>query len=171
MYLYDILFREVKQVYIELIFHFLRKEGLRVHTHVGSENWNRAAALYVRMQVFVMERDIPLKEEFDSEDRDETIYVVVYDGEKPVATGRYKQVDPETIRPGRIAVLKEYRKKGLGEVIVKELETIGKEAGCRSSVIHGELSAAEFYEKLGYTRDSDVYEEDGVPCVTLVKSL
>ena len=29
-----------------------------------------------------MERGIPLKEEFDSEDHDATIYVVVYDTEK-----------------------------------------------------------------------------------------
>lgn len=140
-------------------------------THIGNEKWNRAAALYVRMQVFVMERNIPLKEEFDTEDNDDTVYVVVYDGEKPVATGRYKQIDSETIRPGRIAVLKEYRKQGLGELVVRALEDFGKEQGCTVSIIHGELTAAEFYEKLGYTRDSDVYEEDGVPCVSLIKSM
>lgn len=139
--------------------------------HVGSENWNQAAALYVRMQVFVIERNISLKDEFDSLDQDETVYVVIYDDEKPVATGRHNQVDSETIRPGRIAVLKEYRKKGLGEVVVKELEKLGRSNGCSKSVIHGELSAAKFYEKLGYTISSDVYEEDGEPCVTLTKEL
>ncbi|WP_423190199.1 GNAT family N-acetyltransferase [Alkalibacterium sp. f15] len=142
-----------------------------METHTGKEKWNRAAALYIRMQVFVMERDIPLKVEFDSEDHDEMIYVVIYDGEKPVATGRHKQIDSDTIRPGRVAVLKEYRKKGLGELVVKELEALGKKQGCTTSVIHGELSAAGFYEKLGYTRESDIYYEDGVPCVTLKKSL
>ncbi|MFO8069260.1 MAG: GNAT family N-acetyltransferase [Alkalibacterium sp.] len=139
--------------------------------HTGKEKWNRAAALYVRMQVFVMERSIPLKEEFDTEDHDETIYVVIYDGEKPVATGRYKQIDSDTVRPGRIAVLKEYRKKGLGESVVKELEDLGREQGCTTSVIHSELSATGFYEKLGYTKVSDIYYEDGAPCVTLKKSL
>lgn len=138
---------------------------------IGKEKWNRAAALYVRMEVFVMERGIPLKEEFDSEDHDETIYVVIYDGEKPVATGRYKQIDEDTIRPGRIAVLKEYRKKGLGAVVVKELEALGEISGCKMSVIHGELSAVKFYEKLGYTKGTDVYYEDGVPCATLGKQL
>ena len=123
------------------------------------------------MKVFVMGREIPLEEEFDSEDKDGTVYVVVYDGDKPVATGRYKQIDAETIRPGRIAVLKDYRKQGLGESVVKALEDLGKERGCTKSVIHGELTAAEFYEKLGYTRDSDVYLEDDVPCVTLKKTL
>ena len=146
-----IIFREIYNTYINSGKIFLRKEGLTMKTHIGKEKWNRAAALYVRMNVFVMERGIPLKEEFDSEDHDETIYVVIYDGERPVTTGRYKQIDSDTIRPGRIAVLKEYRKKGLGEVVVKELEALGK--------------------KLGYTKESDVYYEDGVPCVTLNKEL
>lgn len=72
------------------------------YTHIGNENWNRASALYIRMQVFVRERNIPLKEEFDTEDKDETVYVVLYDGEKPVVTGRYKQINSDAIRPGRL---------------------------------------------------------------------
>ncbi|SFC62397.1 Predicted N-acyltransferase, GNAT family [Alkalibacterium subtropicum] len=139
--------------------------------HAGSENWNRAAAFYVRMQVFVLEREISLQEEFDSKDTDGTVYVVLYDDGKPVATGRYKEIDSETIRPGRIAVLKDYRKQGLGEQLLKELEKIGQKNGCTKSVIHGELTAAEFYEKLGYVRVSDIYYEDGAPCVTLNKQL
>lgn len=140
-------------------------------THVGSENWNRAAAFYVRMQVFVLEREISLQEEFDSEDTDGTVYVVLYDEDKPVATGRYKEIDSDTIRPGRIGVLKDYRRQGLGERVVKELEKLGQKNGCTKSVIHGELTAAKFYEKLGYSRVSDVYYEDGAPCVTLDKEL
>lgn len=123
------------------------------------------------MQVFVLERSISLKDEFDGDDHDGAIYVVVYDQEKPVATGRFIQVDGQTVRPGRIAVLKDYRSKGLGELVINELETYARKQGCNASIIHGELSAAGFYEKLGYMRDSDIYDEDGVPCVTLTKTL
>lgn len=139
--------------------------------HMGNEKWNQAAAFFVRMEVFVLERNIPLHEEFDDKDTDEMVYSVIYDGEKPVATGRFIQVDESTVRPGRIAVLKEYRGKGLGEKVVKELEAYSMSLGCTKSLIHAELSAAGFYEKLGYTRVSDVYEEDGVPCVTLERVL
>lgn len=61
----------------------------------GNEKWHQAAALYVRMQVFVLERGIRLTEEFDLDDHDKTDYVVIYDENKPVATGRYKQMDAE----------------------------------------------------------------------------
>ncbi|MCC5893986.1 MAG: GNAT family N-acetyltransferase [Alkalibacterium sp.] len=123
------------------------------------------------MQVFVMERHIALDVEFDDEDHDQTLYVVVYDGEKPVATGRFIMTDAHTVRPGRIAVLKEYRNRRLGERVITELEKHAQLKGCNLSVIHGELSAAGFYEKLGYLREPGIYEEDGVPCVTLKKIL
>lgn len=142
-----------------------------MNIHIGNEKWNQAAAYYVRMQVFVLERNIALRDEFDSDDHDATIYVGVYDDEKPVATGRFIMTDAHTVRPGRIAVLKEYRNRRLGEIIITELEKYVQLKGCRLSVIHGELSAAGFYEKLGYLREPDIYEEDGVPCVTLKKKL
>lgn len=148
-----------------------RKEGLTINTHIGNEKWNQAAAVHVRMEVFVLERGIALRDEFDAYDHDNTISVVIYDEDRTVATGRYVQIDSTTIRPGRIAVLKEYRKQGLGERVIKEMEVIGKENGCISSVIHGELSAAEFYEKLGYIREPGLYYEDGAACVTLKKLL
>lgn len=121
------------------------------------------------MQVFVLERGIRLTEEFDLDDHDKTDYVVIYDENKPVATGRYKQMDAETIRPGRIAVLKDYRNRGLGQQIIEELEKAGLERGAKRSIIHGELTAEAFYEKLGYKKCSEEYLEDSVPCVTLEK--
>lgn len=139
--------------------------------HIGSEKWHQAAAYFVRMKVFVLERDIAIQDEFDSEDHDEAVYVVLYDNDKPVATGRFIQMDEGTVRPGRIAVLNDYRGKGLGERVVKELEAYARTRGCKTSEIHGEMSAAPFYEKLGYTREGETYLEDGVPCITLKKVL
>ncbi|EXJ23401.1 Acetyltransferase [Alkalibacterium sp. AK22] len=139
--------------------------------HTGNEPWNQAAAYYVRMTVFVLEREIDLADEFDAEDHDKRVYTVIYDGNKPVATGRYIKVGEQTVRPGRICVLKDYRGQGLGEQIVRELETHAQKQGCSQSEVHGELTAASFYEKLGYVKTGDPYLEDGVPCVTLIRAL
>ncbi|WP_208559191.1 GNAT family N-acetyltransferase [Marinilactibacillus kalidii] len=142
-----------------------------MNVHFGKEKWHQAAAFYVRLQVFVLERGIKLVEEFDSDDHDETEYVVIYDEEKPVATGRYMQIDDQTIRLGRIAVLAAHRKHGLGQMMIEALEKAGRERGQLQVVIHGELTAASFYEQLGYRRDTDTYLEDGVTCVTLRKNM
>ncbi|WP_369403940.1 hypothetical protein [Secundilactobacillus silagei] len=46
--------------------------------HTGSEPWNHAAALYVRMNVFVLERTIAIEDEFDDHDEADRVYVVIY---------------------------------------------------------------------------------------------
>lgn len=66
-------------------------------------------------------------------------------------------------------MLKDYRNRGLGQQIIEELEKAGIERGAKRSIIHGELTAAAFYEKLGYKKCSEEYLEDSVPCVTLEK--
>lgn len=87
-----------------------------------------------------------------------------------VATGRFKKIDATTIQPGRIAILKDYRKRGLGELVVKALENLARQVHCTEPVIHGDFTAAPFYEKLGYRRDLKVYLEDGIQYVTLRKT-
>ncbi|WP_027108010.1 GNAT family N-acetyltransferase [Lacticigenium naphthae] len=138
--------------------------------HLGNEIWNQAGAFSVRMAVFVVERGIALQEEFDSVDEKKPNYIVIYDENHPIATGRYS-MKGGVIRPGRIAVLASQRKKGLGKVIVEEIEKIGKDAGCRQSLIHGEMTAVPFYEKIGYVQNSTRFIEDGVECIKLIKDI
>lgn len=114
--------------------------------HIGNEIWNKAAAFYVRMSVFVLERNMKLEEEFDEQDRSSLVYVVIYDNKQPVSTGRYELLDDVTIRIGRIATLKEYRGQNLGRTVIQTLEKIGLKKGCTQAVIHSEQSAASFYK-------------------------
>ncbi|RSU12992.1 GNAT family N-acetyltransferase [Vagococcus acidifermentans] len=137
----------------------------------GNEKWLQAASYYLRMLVFVQEQHISPKAEFDRLDTDQTNYIVIYHRQEPVATGRYQQDDPLTVRPDRLCVKKNWRNRGLGRRIVTELERIGRRNGCRVSRIHGEKTAVAFYEKCGYQVVSDDFIEDGIICVKLEKQL
>lgn len=140
--------------------------------HTGSEPWNHAAALYIRMNVFVLERTIAMQDEFDDNDEPDRVYVVAYtDDGQPAATGRFQTIDDTTMRPGRIATLKDYRGQHLGAQVIKALEDYGMAHGYTKSVIHSEMTAQGFYERQGYQVASEPYEEDGVPAITLTKSL
>jgi GNAT superfamily N-acetyltransferase len=68
--------------------------------------------VFIRTEVFVKEQEF--EEEFDTIDNDCTFFVM-YDGDKPIATCRYFvcEDDSEGYHIGRIAVMKEYRGKGL----------------------------------------------------------
>lgn len=84
---------------------------------VGNEPWQRAASIYVRMTVFVLERSLAMQDEFDANDTEDTVYAVLYDQNLPIATGRFLREDDDTARLTRIATLKEYRGKQLGAAI------------------------------------------------------
>ena len=62
---------------------------------------------------------------------------------------------------GRLAVLKEHRGRDIGAAIVAEAEKYVKQNSGSSLSLHSQLSAAAFYEKLGYQRYGVIeYEED-----------
>ncbi|MDQ1254578.1 MAG: hypothetical protein QG646_3848 [Euryarchaeota archaeon] len=74
-------------------------------------------ALYVRREVFIKEQNVPEEEEVDEADL-ESYHVVVYAYDRPVATGRLFK-NGENWLIGRISVLKEFRGKQVGKLIVE----------------------------------------------------
>ncbi len=147
-------------------------EMIRLITVIFSnKQWVKAASFYLRTLVFVQEQNISPKAEFDSLDTDHTNYVVIYYQQTPIATGRYQQDDATTVRPDRVCVRREWRKKGIGRRVILELENLGRQNNCTLSRIHGEKQAIPFYQKLGYSVVSDEFIEDGIICVKLEKNL
>ena len=128
----------------------------------ATETWQQAGAYYVRIQAMARQHHITLREEFDEHDTPDTKYIVVLDDDFPVATCRLYELPEEAdgegapILPmmfGRIVVLPEYRKQGLGRLVVTEAEKWARELGCRKAVLDSRDVAVGFYEKLGYTAD------------------
>ena len=124
----------------------------------ATETYQQAGAYYVRIQAMARQYNITLREEFDEYDTPDTKYIVILDGEFPVATCRLYELPEDeehvpTMMFGRIVVLPEYRKQGLGRLVVTEAEKWAKELGCRKAVLDSRDVAVGFYEKLGYTAD------------------
>lgn len=138
---------------------------------VGNSSYLRAASCYIRMNVFVLERNLLIADEFDNNDNSDTIYSVIFDGNQPIATARFLPVDGVLVRITRVATLKNYRGQHLGARVVSSLEKLSRTKKFNKILIHSEVSASTFYQKIGYMIEGDVYIEDGVECVTLVKVL
>ena len=84
--------------------------------------WQRAAAYYVRIESMVKGFDIPVDVEFDEHDTENTKYVVVFDGNLPVANCRLFKVDDDTAKIERVSVIPAYRKKGVGKMLIEGAE-------------------------------------------------
>ncbi|MBR1750606.1 MAG: GNAT family N-acetyltransferase [Ruminococcus sp.] len=132
----------------------------------------RAGAYYVRIQAMARKYHITLEQEFDEHDTPDTKYIVILDDDFPVATCRLYAGDKKSVMLGRIVVLPEYRRRGLGSLCVKEAEKWAGELGYERSVLEAREEKVGFYERLGYTADRDriIYGET-FTCIYMEKQL
>ncbi len=80
-------------------------------------------------------------------------------------------VDNETIRMMQVAVDTIYQGEGVGRQLVQYAEKRAKEAGYSKIVMHAMLSVVSFYEKIGYQAEGDVFDEQGITFLKMVKQL
>lgn len=131
-------------------------------------NWAElgADALAVRTAVFVREQRIPLEIEHDEHD-EHAVHCVAYRGERPVGTGRLL---PQR-RIGRMAVLSDERRSGIGRRILGELVACAAQRGDSEIELHAQQYVASFYASHGFTPVGDAYYEAGIPHVTMRRRL
>lgn len=80
-------------------------------------------------------------------------------------------IDNEKIRLMQVAVDTIYQGEGVGKELIKYAEKRAKEAGYSQMVMHAMLSVVGFYEKMGYTVEGDVFDEQGITFLKVVKNL
>lgn len=124
----------------------------------------------IRTKVFINEQGF--SKEFD--DIDETaIHIVIFnDNNIPVATCRiFEDTAMNAYVLGRLAVIKEYRGKNLGSIIVKEAEQYIKKIGGTCIILHAQCRVSAFYQKLGFTEFGDTDKDEGRPHIWMRKYL
>jgi len=120
----------------------------------------QAAIMCVRREVFVDEQSVPAQLEIDGRD-DHCIHALAMDCDRPVGTGRIDLAGGGKV--GRVAVVREYRRRGIGSRLMAALEQAAREHGLQSIWFHAQESAIPFYEKLGYSLEGESFMEAGIP--------
>ena len=93
-------------------------------------------------QPWILEQD-------DAGTRDYPIMVCEVDG-IPIGVGRTHFISEDEAQIRSISVEPEWEGKGIGTIVLKELEKIVIARGARRIIIHARNSAVEFYKKYGY---------------------
>lgn len=127
-------------------------------------------AVNIRYEVFVEEQKVPADVEID-ELEDKSHHVVLYEDEQPMGTARIYHRGDGIYKIQRVAVLKNYRGKGIGVQLMKECELqISKLRGTKIT-LGAQLQALSFYEKLGYTAEGAEFMDAGIPHREMTKML
>ena len=124
-------------------------------------------ACYIREAVFVQEQGF--FDEFDKVDLSATHFVLFVDQE-PAAVCRVF-LDEEQYILGRLAVMPQFRRMGLGAAIIQAAEQYVQEQGGSALHLHAQCRITNFYEAVGYVQYGPVEDDQGCPHVWMMKKL
>ncbi|KAH9258263.1 hypothetical protein BASA81_003312 [Batrachochytrium salamandrivorans] len=127
----------------------------------------RSLTTTCRMEVFVKEQQIPVEIEFDSRDATAWHFAVTMSGKVEEVVGSARLLPDGHI--GRVCVLFQYRKLGVGRLVMEQALQRAKEAGHRSVVLESQTQAVEFYSSLGFKVNPSrgVFPVSGLPHVEM----
>ncbi|GAM19305.1 hypothetical protein SAMD00019534_024800, partial [Acytostelium subglobosum LB1] len=130
----------------------------------------------IRYDVFVIEQQCPVEEEWDEHDAIATHYLLTDNG-VPVACSRSRQYHlddgTDVVKLERFAVLKEHRGKKYGKVLVEEtikrVYELNKDRNFPCYIINAQQYVEKFYEKLGFITDTNIpiFYEANIPHVRM----
>ena len=124
-------------------------------------------AINIRTKVFVEEQGF--KEEFDTIDKIAE-HLILFVDDNPIGTCRYYKKD-DSYYFGRLAILKEYRNKNYGSLLLKEAINNFKKENAHKVILNSQLSAKDFYIKHGFLQEGEVFYEEGCPHIKMYLKL
>lgn len=125
---------------------------------------------YIREAVFVNEQGF--NEEFDTVDLYAHHFVAYERDVRPIGTCRiFTENNSDVYYLGRLAVLKESRKSGVGSELLKYAEQKALSLGATELKLHSQCRAQQFYEKCGYIAYGDIELDEGCPHIWMKKVL
>ncbi|MGD8910160.1 MAG: GNAT family N-acetyltransferase [Chromatiales bacterium] len=113
----------------------------------------------VREPVFVEEQGVPLEMEWDDDDIMAYHLIALDSEQRPIGTARLLGNG----QIGRMAVLPEWRHRGIGTALLARLLERAETSGQRKLFLHAQTKAEEFYSKAGFAPVGNVFYEAGIP--------
>jgi predicted GNAT family N-acyltransferase len=117
----------------------------------------------IRCEVFVREQRVPEALEWDGLDA-QCLHVLARDAcARPIATGRLL---PDG-HIGRMAVLKPWRRRGVGGAVLDELLSMARARGDAVLILHAQSYVTAFYRRAGFAVTSAEFMEAGIAHVEM----
>ncbi len=139
------------------------REGDATPLRIVPARWDvaaeREAMTAIRHEVFVLEQNVPVELELDGHDPHCRHWLVFDAANRPIATARMRGDG----HVGRIAVVTEWRKRGVGARLVEAIVSDARGAGLDAVDLDAQVHAIGFYERLGFEAHGEVFLDAGIP--------
>jgi len=132
-------------------------------------DWQEYHAVLTRIRdiVFIDEQNVSEELERDSLDP-QYIHALALDANNVgIGTGRLLG----TGKIGRMAVLKPWRRKGVGRALLTTLIEAARSAGITKVTLDAQIHACEFYKAEGFTAFGEQFMDAGIPHISMSRYL
>lgn len=140
-----------------------------IQVRVAREKKEVGEAFRVRETVFINEQKVSREEEMDEHDGTAT-HVIAYYNDEVAGCGRIRFLG-ERAKLERLAILKEFRKKGVGRKVLEFMIAHSKEKGAVEAYGHAQLYARDFYEKCGFKARGGEFMEANIRHIEMYMEL
>jgi predicted GNAT family N-acyltransferase len=116
----------------------------------------------------------PLGLEFTPEELEkekDNLLMVAFEDDKMLGCCMLVQEGTDTVRLRQMAVLNDLQGKGIGRALMQFAENLARDRGFKTITMHARKGSVGFYEKMGYTRNGEEFEEITIPHYVMEKQL
>lgn len=144
-------------------------ENIEIHCIDAGHPWF-SQVFALRDEVLRKPLGLSLYQEDTSADKLDRIFVARKE-EQLIACLMAKPLEGNVIKLRQMAVAPEFQGTGIGRRLMLAAEESARKDRVQVLTLHARCSALPFYEKLGYTIDSEEFEEVGIPHKAMSKFL
>jgi predicted GNAT family N-acyltransferase len=141
--------------------HWIVNESSRIKVIAIDSPADMERAWAIRRRVFIEEQNVPEELEMDDDDSQALHALATLDG-VAIGCGRMLEHGAREVKIGRMAVLLEFRKTGVGAQILRFLVDLARERGYHKAILHAQVAAEGFYRKEGFNPVGGVFDEAGI---------
>lgn len=116
----------------------------------------------------------PLGLDFSDEELEkekENLLMGAYEDDVMLGCCMLVEEKPQTVRLRQMAVINDLQGKGIGKALMQFAENLARDRGYKKITMHARKNAIGFYEKMGYKKMGEEFEEITIPHYNMEKEL
>ena len=99
------------------------------------------------------------------------MHMAAYEDDRMPGCCMLVKEDPETVRLRQMAVVNDVQGKGIGRALMQFAENLARDRGYKRITMHARKNAVGFYERMGYKKIGEEFEEITIPHIVMEKEL
>jgi len=109
--------------------------------------------------------------EDELEKEENNLHIAAYEDDQMLGCCMLVEEGPQTVRLRQMAVINDLQGKGIGRALMQFAENLARDRGFRKITMHARKNATGFYEKMGYKKIGQEFQEITIPHYVMEKEL